>query len=86
MTAFTAKLALLVVALALLASYASAACSITHCTNCALANPNLCLVCDPGYKLTSTGSCLAVKNSAVAPQSLVVAVLIVLSAMLTYVL
>ncbi|KPI83671.1 hypothetical protein ABL78_7281 [Leptomonas seymouri] len=85
MPSFTTKFALVVVALALLACYASAACSVKRCLNCALANPNQCLVCESGYRLTSRGRCLS-RNGALAPQSVAVAAVVALSAMLTYLL
>ena len=86
MPAFTAKLALLLVAFALLASYASADCAISGCINCALSNPNMCLVCDDGFHLTSIGSCLEEGNGAHGPQSMAVAALVLLLGMLMYVL
>ncbi|KPA77629.1 hypothetical protein ABB37_06986 [Leptomonas pyrrhocoris] len=86
MAASTTKFALLVVALALLASYASAACAIANCLNCSLANPNLCLVCADGYRLTGSGSCVSRvgPNGALAPQSMAVAAVVALFAALTY--
>lgn len=88
MATFTTMFSLLVVALALLASNASAQCSIVNCLNCANSNPNLCLVCNDGYSLTSSGACIMASgsNGALALQSMAVAVLVVLSAMLTHVL
>lgn len=85
MTSFTAKFSLLAVAVALLASFASAQCAIANCINCALASPNQCLVCTDGYVLTASGACMRA-NGAAGIQSTVVAAFAVLCAVLTYVL